>query len=208
MLLTFPSPGCRWGPPRSCSCTSWRAPSRPSSQAGHQRDQTHQTATSGSAGLRGWLGNTIGARGACRGSLQLLWGAATLYRPRSSSKTHFKIVDSSRLNASRVVVLLRGRWLHWAPGGRSRRRRSAGAPAAAAVFDPGRVRASGHPAHTRAPGTRRPPAPVPAGAHQLSHPTLVRGNGSDPGSPENWHQLEKLKPLHLSRRLKFYICIL
>ena len=127
MLLTFPSPGCRWGPPRSCSCTSWRAPSRPSSQAGHQRDQTHQTATSGSAGLRGWLGNTIGARGACRGSLQLLWGAATLYRPRSSSKTHFKIVDSSRLNASRVVVLLRGRWLHWAPGGRSRRRRRRGA---------------------------------------------------------------------------------
>ena len=44
------------------------------------------------------------------------------------------------------------------------------------MFDPGRVRASGHPAHTRAPGTRRPPAPVPAGAHQLSHPTLVRGN--------------------------------
>ena len=94
---------------------------------GHQRHQTHQTATSGSAGLRGWLGNTIGARGACRGSLQLLWGAATLSRPRSSSKTHFKIVDSSRLNASRVVVLLRGRWLHWAPGGRSRRRRRRGA---------------------------------------------------------------------------------
>ena len=125
--LTFPSPGCRWGPPRSCSCTSWTAPSRPSSQAGHQRDQTHQTATSGSAGLRGWLGNTIGAREACRGSLQLLWGAATLSCPRSSSKTHFRIVDSSRLNASRVVVLLRGRWLHWAPGGRSRRRRRRGA---------------------------------------------------------------------------------
>ena len=96
-------------------------------QERHQRHQTHQTATSGSAGLRGWLGNTIGARGACRGSLQLLWGAATLSRPRSSSKTHFRIVDSSRLNASRVVVLLRGRWLHWAPGGRSRRRRRRGA---------------------------------------------------------------------------------
>ena len=115
--LTFPSPGCRWGPPRSCSCTSWRAPSRPSSQ----RHQTHQTATSGSAGLRGWLGNSIGGRGACRGSLQLFWGAATLFCPQSVSKAHFRLVDSSRLNASRVDVLLRGRWVHCSPGGREGR---------------------------------------------------------------------------------------
>ena len=149
---------------------------------GHQRHQTHQTATSGSAGLRGWLGNTIGGR--VKFSATPFWGPATLFPPRSTSKTHFRIVDSSRLNPSRVDVLLRGRWLHWAPGGRSsRRRRRAGAPAAA-VFDPGRVRGAG--------GTERPPAPLPAGAHQLSHPTLMRGNGIWSWLPTNWHQLEKL----------------
>ena len=182
--LTFPSPGCRWVRPRSCSCTWWRAPSRPSSQAGTPE-------TPNPPNRHQWLcrpprlaGNTIGGR--VKFSATPFWGPATLFPPRSTSKTHFRIVDSSRLNPSRVDVLLRGRWLHWAPGGRSsRRRRRAGAPAAAAaVFDPGRVRGAG--------GTERPPAPLAAGAHQLSHPTLMRGNGIWSWLPTNWHQLEKL----------------
>ena len=118
---------------------------------GHQRHQTHQTATSGSAGLRGWLGRgTIGARGLQGGfSASPFGGRGPLFCPQSSSQTHFRIVDSSWLNPSWVYVLLRGRWLHWAPGGRSRRRRGSGAPAAAVLTRAGSQRALGwhHSAH-------------------------------------------------------------
>ena len=75
------------------------------------------------------------------------WVAGTLFCPKPTPQTHFKIVDSSRLNPSRVDVLLRGRWHHWAPGGGSRRRRREGrrgASSSSSVFDPGRVRAGGH----------------------------------------------------------------
>ena len=86
------------------------------------------------------------ARGVFR---KLFWGVETLFCLMSTSQTHFRIVDSSRLNPSRVYVLLRGRWLHWAPGGRSRRRRGSGAPAAAVLTRAGSQRALGwhHSAH-------------------------------------------------------------
>ena len=87
------------------------------------------------------------------------WRVGTLLCPTSSSQTHFRIVDSSQLNASRVYVLLRGRWLHWAsPGGRS----WSGAPAAV-LTRAGSQRALGW--HT---------APTTTGA-QLSHHKLMRG---------------------------------
>ena len=112
ILLTSPWPGCRWAPPCSCSCTWWRAPSRPSSQAPRTKirdlkaTKTPPVALPASeAGLMGGLVLKGDGGGAFTSSF---WRMPTLIRPHKNQENHFWGVDSSRLNPSRAYVLGRG----------------------------------------------------------------------------------------------------
>ena len=117
--LTFPSPGCRWVRPRSCSCTWWRAPSRPSSQAGTTPE------TPNPPNRHQWLCRpprlAMGGQlvpGVWRRFFTSPWGVPTLRCLESTSQIHMKRVDSSQLNPSRRGGCAReGTGLHWAPGG-------------------------------------------------------------------------------------------
>ena len=112
ILLTSPWPGCRWAPPCSCSCTWWRAPSRPSSQAPRTKirdlkaTKTPPVALPASeAGLMGGLVVKGDGGGAFTSSF---WRMPTLIRPHKNQENHFWGVDSSQLNPSRAYVLGRG----------------------------------------------------------------------------------------------------
>ena len=112
ILLTSPWPGCRWAPPCSCSCTWWRAPSRPSSQAPRTKirdlkaTKTPPVALPASeAGLMGRLVLKGDGGGAFTSSF---WRMPTLIRPHTNQENHFWGVDSSRLNPSRAYVLGKG----------------------------------------------------------------------------------------------------
>ena len=74
-----------------------------------QRLESHQNATSGSAGLRGWLDGGTAAKGGWRGAFtSSFWRMPTLIRPHTNQENHFWGVDSSRLNPSRAYVLGEG----------------------------------------------------------------------------------------------------
>ena len=74
-----------------------------------QRLESHQNATSGSAGLRGWLDGGTGAKGGWRGAFtSSFWRMPTLIRPQTNQENHFWGVDSSRLNPCRAYVLGKG----------------------------------------------------------------------------------------------------
>ena len=112
ILLTSPWPGCRWAPPCSCSCTWWRAPSRPSSQAPRTKirdlkaTKTPPVALPASeAGLMGGLVLKGDGGGAFTSSF---WRMPTLIPPHTNQENHFWGVDSSRLNPCRAYVLGKG----------------------------------------------------------------------------------------------------
>ena len=111
ILLTSPWPGCRWAPPCSCSCTWWRAPSRPSSQARRTKIRDLKATKTPPVALpaseAGLMGGLV-LKGDGGGPSQAHSGGCQLIRPHKNQENHFWGVDSSRLNPSRAYVLWKG----------------------------------------------------------------------------------------------------
>ena len=111
ILLTSPWPGCRWAPPCSCSCTWWRAPSRPSSQAPRTKIRDLKATKTPPVALpaseAGLMGGLV-LKGDGGGPSQAHSGGCQHFRPHKKQENHFWGVDSSRLNPSRAYVLGKG----------------------------------------------------------------------------------------------------